>query len=305
MLARWLRWLVVLETGCYLALAAWLRWRGLLSTSGCLLFILGAPLLARALWLGGLMALSKQTRRGSPPPALPALTWARMFAREWLALIRVFGLVMPFEARWMGADRLNAADGRTPVLLVHGYRCNRGVWLWMREALESRGHIVATLNLEPPLADIDIFARALHTRIDEVLAATGASQVALIGHSMGGLVAEAYLRQHGGERVTKLITLGSPFGGSALARFGQGRCAKQMQPGNPWLLALNAAPAPLGVETTNLYSLHDALVAPPDALQAGAHHIGFAGIGHLEMSWSVPVLARVCDVLERDWITRR
>ncbi len=47
-------------------------------------------------------------------------------------------------------------------------------------------------------------------RIGDIEAATGASQVVLVGHSMGGLVARAYLRRYGGAKVRRLITIGTP-----------------------------------------------------------------------------------------------
>ena len=299
MLARMLRWLIVLETGLYLSLAMWARSRGFVHNFGAVLCVLGMPLLMRALWVGGLCVWRAKSRFAGPALSrLSAGRWVAMGLREWITLIRCFGLLMPFEKRFMGADGLRPASGTTPVILVHGYRCNRGFLLWMRQALEARGHVVATLNLEPLLGDIDGYAAQLSKRIDEVLDATGASRVALIGHSMGGLVCLAYLRQHGGSRVAKLITLGTPFGGSALARFGAGRSALQMRPGSPWLAALAASPVALGVEITTLYSLHDPFVTPQAAVLEGARSVGFAGLAHLELAWSVPVLERVCATLE-------
>jgi triacylglycerol esterase/lipase EstA (alpha/beta hydrolase family) len=43
---------------------------------------------------------------------------------------------------------------------------------------------------------------------------TGAAQVALVCHSMGGLVARAYLRAYGDEAVACVVTLGSPHRGT-------------------------------------------------------------------------------------------
>lgn len=60
----------------------------------------------------------------------------------------------------------------------------------------------------------------------------------LVGHSMGGLVARAYLRRYGELRVARLITLGTPHRGSLLAHLGIGRNARQMEPGSVWLREL-------------------------------------------------------------------
>jgi triacylglycerol esterase/lipase EstA (alpha/beta hydrolase family) len=84
--------------------------------------------------------------------------------------------------------------------------------------------------------------------------------VILVGHSMGGLVARAYLQRHGESRVAGLVTLGTPHQGSRLAHIGYGENARQMRPGSPWLQAL-ASPAPV-VDTVVIYSPHDNFVMP-------------------------------------------
>src|SRR6185369_6546009 len=107
------------------------------------------------------------------------------------------------------------APATLPLLLVHGIGCNAGVWTGFRRYLESRklGPVYA-LSYDPPLASIEHFANQMAARIDEVRAATGAEQVLIVGHSMGGLVARAYLRKFGGKHVRELITLGTPHSGS-------------------------------------------------------------------------------------------
>lgn len=66
-----------------------------------------------------------------------------------------------------------------------------------------------------PLADN---ATALKTRIAEVMSKAGATEVDLVGHSMGGLVARAYIQSSiYGNDVAHLITLGSPHQGAAKA----------------------------------------------------------------------------------------
>jgi len=64
-----------------------------------------------------------------------------------------------------------------------------------------------------PIADNVV---TLKIRIDELQAETGATAVDLIGHSMGGLVARAYVQDSTyGDDVAYLITLGSPHQGAA------------------------------------------------------------------------------------------
>lgn len=60
------------------------------------------------------------------------------------------------------------------------------------------------------------FAERLQEAVDNVLAVTNSKKVILVAHSMGGLVARAYIKWLGGEKkVYKLLTVGSPNHGIA------------------------------------------------------------------------------------------
>lgn len=233
----------------------------------------------------------------APPPAGCAIGAGRglaMALRELAAFCLLFSVVMPFERLFMGADRLGRGEGgRLPLLLIHGYQCNRGYWLWLRRRLERAGWQVATISLHPVFEDIDGYVAQVARRIDEVCAATGAAQVVLVGHSMGGLVSRAYLRAHGNAKVAKLVTLGSPHHGSRLAVLGLGENGRQMIPGSDWLAGLNASGAVPLPETVSIYSCQDNYVMPQDSsLLEGAKVVPLGGLGHLEMAFS-PEVERV------------
>lgn len=217
---------------------------------------------------------------------------------EMLALFLVFVVIQPFERLWMGGDAVGPlAPGRMPVLLVHGYTCNRGLWRRMRRELRVR-YALATINLEPPLAGIDRLAEQLGVRIEALLAETGATQVLLVTHSMGALVSRAYLQRHGASRVGAMVTIAAPHHGTQIAQFGCGRNARQMRPDSQWLASLNAAPPPL--PTTNIWSLDDEIVVPADSSRlAGARERVVSGIGHIAMVFSPKVLALVEGELRR------
>ena len=196
--------------------------------------------------------------------------------------------------RW---DR--SPPGRIPVLLVHGYLCNRGLWWWLRRRLRARRFAVATVNLEPPLAGLDRLAAQLGERIDALLAETGAEKVVLVTHSMGGLASRAYLRRHGAAHVAGLVTLAAPHHGTQIARLGFGRNAREMEPDSEWLRRLNAEPAadpdrePSGASTTRSST-------PPDTSRlADARETILKGLGHMAMVFSPTVLACVEAELTR------
>lgn len=277
------------------ALAAWQR------GARAWLLIAGGPLLYLAIVavvtiVAFAMAWRYRVRR--PPEAeLGVGATGRLFGQEFVTLA---GSAPRMGFGWWLMREPDPTPAPTPVLLVHGVLCNAGVWLGMRGALRRSGiGPIFTISYGPPLASIGRFADQLKVRIDEVLAATGASKVALVGHSMGGLVARDYLRRHGARRVERLITVASPHAGSVLTRLCPGISLRQLRPGNPWLESLNAAGAPL-VPTTSVWSWHDSMVAPQDsAVLSGARNIAVVGVGHNAMLRDATVARIVAEELRR------
>jgi triacylglycerol lipase len=293
MLSRALRRSLALEVALYVALAIY----------GCD----ASPAAAAGVALAGVLALRATLTAvtyawawayHSPAPPLSPGQAVRMVLGEYASCVLSFVLIFPFERWWMAPDRLSGgADqavgrpgARPPVLLVHGYSCSRAAWWWLRRRLEAAGWRVATISLEPIYGSIDDFVEPLARRIAAVLAETGAERLLLVGHSMGGLVARAYLQRHGAARVERLVTLGTPHQGSRIAHIGLGENARQMQPDSAWLQAL-ASPAPL-LDTRVIYSPHDNFVMPQERLLLpGATSQAIAGVGHLAMLYS-PRVAR-------------
>lgn len=219
----------------------------------------------------------------SPAPKLTTGQTIRMMIGEYLAFIMTFIVVIPFERLWMPADRLQPS--RLPIILVHGYGCSRGVWWKIRRDLEAAGHTVASVSLAPPYTSIGKLVPQLNARIDEVCTATGAQQVILIAHSMGGLVCRSYLSRHGIAQVAKLVTLATPHQGSELSRLGLGQNSREMEPGSIWLRDL--ASEPVKIPFISIRTPHDNYVMPQDNQRlAGATDVELAGIGHLALLYS-------------------
>src|SRR6185312_915916 len=103
--------------------------------------------------------------------------------------------------------------------------------------------------------------------------------------SMGGLVARAYLRRHGHQHIARVITLGTPHHGTALAHLGPGSNAAQMRRDSEWLGSLAASEA--NTQRTlfsSIYSVHDNIIAPQDSSELpGARNLVFGAIGHVAL----------------------
>jgi triacylglycerol lipase len=297
LMARYLLWALAAELAGLALGATGLRQIGLVGTASAIavalcvaflvhsFFAIGGFVLARGRWVTAEL-------RARPPWRRVALA----VLREWVCFHALFVLIQPFAGLWMGADAVGRRKaGQIPVLLVHGYLCNRGAWWWMRRRLEASGLAVATIDLEPPFASIDRFADRLHRRIEALLQEAGARQVSLVCHSMGGLAARAYLDRHGPRRVARLVTLATPHHGTRIARMAPGRNASEMQPGSTWLAALN--PPPSGLPMLAMWSPVDNFVAPQESGRlAGAAENVLPGLGHLSVLFS----PQVCDILKRE-----
>jgi len=236
-------------------------------------------------------AVSRPHAAKTPPEPSPGLlTAVSIFLREWLAYLVLFVVIQPFERAWMGDDASERiVPGGVPVLLIHGYMCNRGIWWWVRRRLRTNGLTVATVNLEPPYGSIDAFADQLHARIETLCANTEAAQVALVSHSMGGLVARAYLRRHGPARVAKLVTLAAPHHGTRVAHYGIGENAREMEPDSTWIQNLQLSKP--DVSTLCIWSPADNFIAPQvSARLEGARDKMVPALGHLTALFSPGVL---------------
>lgn len=299
MAARQLRWILFGELLGYLIWGNWLVSHAGWSVGAAAGLAAGFALGGRLAFVLTTFALALPASDSLPPEQrIGPLAALRMVLAEYGALCVLFTVVQPFERFWLGADRLAHCAARPlPLLLIHGYQCNRGFWVWLRRRLEAAGWTVATHSLEPVYADIDSYAEGIARRIDQVLAATGAPQVILVGHSMGGLASRAYLRRHGSARVARLVTLGSPHRGSLLARLGLGPNARQMRVGSTWLGALDA---PLPPGSVSIYSRHDNYVYPQRACSTldGAATVVIGGVGHLGMAFSPRILGCLTDALD-------
>ena len=260
----------------------------------------GVPLwtsgvLALAVFLGLRAALlaSLYLKAGVP-------RWARLLPKELHALLDVytFGLL---AQRWAAPhDPARVAPGVLPVVFVHGILCNAGIWHRILAALEQRGASnLFTLNLTPPLASIDHFAGQLAERVDEACRAAGTEKAVIVAHSMGGLVARAWMARLGGAaRAARLVTLGAPHHGSLLARGFPARWAAELLCGSDWLqqLAADGARAGVDVPATSIYSRADEFIAPQESARLeGGHNLALQDLGHLELLRSAEVQRLVAD----------
>lgn len=193
-----------------------------------------------------------------------------------------------------------AGEPDRPVLLIHGIACNRGVWQGWTEPLRAAGFApVRAIDLEPIFADIDGHAAQVAETIRAMQVRSGGAPVAIIAHSMGGLIARAALEAAGPGVVGRIVTIASPHHGTRWAGLLPLRVTRQMRPDSSWLQALNARQeGHWDAALTSIYSMQDEFIVPArSAVLAGAQLHEMHGVGHLGILGSSACMKLAIDAL--------
>ncbi len=165
------------------------------------------------------------------------------------------------------ADRVPVGSVSVPVLLVPGWFDTARDLAALRIRLVNSGwpstH-VATVTFEEPTGSNRDHAEELRVAVAELLEQSGAQQVDIVAHSMGGLATRWYLLQEGGEApVRRVAFIATPHRGTLSAHFAWGGGRDEMMPESPFLDTLNSrAPVPQGVEVITVRTTVDTHVVP-------------------------------------------
>ncbi len=303
----WLQLLSALGIGGYLY--------GSLSRSGMAML----PAMALAFFLGvGQVLLLRMiitaynfylaAKFASPSPVkLSVWQYGRLFFAEFLSTL--------YSSSWamhhctFATGHMMGPSQALPVLLIHGYICNSGYWHHFSKILKRAKINHFALDLEPVFGSIEAYVPLVRGTVEAICAQTGAEKLIIVAHSMGGLVARAYLRAYGHEQIAAIITLGTPHHGTGLASRGPGLNSRQMVwksgasggVSSAWLTDLEASENDASrALITSIFSYHDNIVAPQlSSYLLGANNIPLHGIGHVELALNPLVQQQVLHEIER------
>jgi triacylglycerol lipase len=194
---------------------------------------------------------------------------------------------------------------RPPVLFVHGWNSSASVWTtmigrfkqdgWQNAQLASFSYNTSASNATT--------AGIIAQKVDSIRAATGASQVAIVTHSMGVLSARYYVRNLGGNgKVSALVSLAGTNHGTNTAVFCFQTSCREMVPGSAFLTALNATDESWGTPLyATWWSPCDEVINPRDSalLGGGATNNQTACLQHSQLPQDATVYAQV-----RDWVNQ-
>lgn len=187
-----------------------------------------------------------------------------------------------------------------PILFVHGWNSNSSTWTTMIGRFQADGWTTAELNnwSYNTSQSNTITASEINTKVDQILAATGASKVDIISHSMGGLSSRYYSKNLGGSsKIDEWVSLGGPNHGTDTAYFCSQTSCKEMRPGSTFLNSLNATDETPGTPNYRTWwSPCDSVINPDSSVSlTGATNTQTACISHSDLHQNATVYAQVRD----------
>jgi triacylglycerol esterase/lipase EstA (alpha/beta hydrolase family) len=207
----------------------------------------------------------------------------RYFANESF-LVFLTQSILPLG--WLFGARIRRGAAERPIVFVHGYTQNRTNFFWLARYLLRRGHGPFFGFDYQSLQPVQKSAQQLAAFVERVLEATSATEVDLVCHSLGGIVARSYVAQFDGQRVVRrVVTLGSPHRGIGHAWLGVGASMRDLHPPSGFIARLWDAGLPPQVAYHSIASSHDNIVFPFAVSSLGergddvvVHRMGHFGI---------------------------
>lgn len=202
----------------------------------------------------------------------------------------------------------HAASGSTfdsasnPVLFVHGYTGAGSNWDTMASRFKTDGW---------PSSYLDQWsydwhqsnattAQQLSTEVDRLLAATGATKVDIVSHSMGGLSSRYYLKNLGGDsKVDAWVSLGGPNHGTDSANTCFDTSCTEMRIGSSFLTALNSGDETPGTPRyATWWSPCDTVINPDSSVSlSGAANTQTSCLSHTGLLTDATVYAQTRNMI--------
>ncbi|WP_338703310.1 alpha/beta fold hydrolase [Streptomyces sp. Q6] len=155
----------------------------------------------------------------------------------------------------------------TPVVFVHGYTGSASNWVTAMSVFRANGWASSNLFAYEynSYGNNITNAQGLASYVNTVKARTGASKVAIVNHSMGGLVSQYYLKVLGGNSsVSHLASIAGANHGTTYA----GACliyttCQQMYPGSSFISQISSGDETPGTtKYATWYSACDGIIIP-------------------------------------------
>ncbi|MFC5799180.1 esterase/lipase family protein [Streptomyces formicae] len=197
-----------------------------------------------------------------------------------------------------------AAAAHNPVVFVHGYNADPGVWGQLKDDLKAAGYTDSELfawGYDSSQSVNEVLAGQFASYVDSVRQQTGAAQVDVVTHSFGSLTGRWYVKFGGGQAtVRSLVSLGGPNHGTSTAYLcAWDQACRDMTPNSYVQTQLASGDeTPGAVRYATFWSSCDEVINPDDSVQLnGATNVAVGCLDHNDLLFDDGVSAGVRSFL--------
>lgn len=169
-------------------------------------------------------------------------------------LVAAFDLALRFFYLLRLLPKPRDPGSGTPIVMLPGFTENAGAMWWFARKLTKRGFRPVLIDFPSTFHRLDTNVKFLGMRLRQLRAESGYDKVAIVAHSMGGVIARAHMLSDPDHGVLSLVAIASPFRGTHMARLGAafrfGHSSLDMVPNSEFALRFPpdlAASAPIHV----------------------------------------------------------
>jgi triacylglycerol lipase len=195
------------------------------------------------------------------------------------------------------------AAGHEPIVFVHGWNSTGATWDTMKSRFAADGWSASELNAwtyNTAQSNVTT-AGQLSSYIDQVRSRTGAPEVDVVTHSMGGLSSRYYLKNLDATgKVDEWVSLGGPNHGTQSANGCFQISCVEMRPGSTFLTNLNRGDETPGVfRYGTFWSDCDGVIYPADStVLSGAVNTNVGCVTHSGLHENAGVYTQVRNFVQ-------
>lgn len=205
----------------------------------------------------------------------------------------------------LSAAQTGTANAAThvPVVFVHGYTGSASNWTTAESVFEAGGYTSGELfAYQYNWAQSNkTSAAGLGSYVQQVLSRTGASQVDIVNHSMGGLVSDWYIKELGGQQYVRHLAsiAGANHGTTAALACTFNTSCVEMVPGSSFIQTVTSGDeTPGSTKYATWYSSCDGVINPYTSTElSGATNHNVACQTHIGYLTDTVTLAAVRSFL--------
>jgi pimeloyl-ACP methyl ester carboxylesterase len=180
-------------------------------------------------------------------------TWWQSFA---------FFTQLLYALGWVALPR--GPEGAPPVVLLPGYTESSGTLWWLARKLARAGYAPVGVDYPSTFHRIERNAEYVRDRIADVRARNGGEPVAVVAHSMGGIIARTVALTTTDHGIRALLTFASPFSGTVMAYASPRRppSVRDMTPGSRYMRTY-PPDRDAGIPIRVIVAFQENIVGPP------------------------------------------